>query len=100
MPAVGADRHTVDRSCVALGGEQFLTCHSVPDLDGPIRTPRNDSPAIGAEGNALDQVIVSIKAEQLLARLRIADLDCLPSCLGNASSIAADGDTEDRASGT
>src|SRR5262249_38623166 len=73
--AVAADGHAVDGEAVVPERVFDLASLQVPDLDGPVKGPRDGPGAIGADRHAQNSAQVSLQGASFLARLAVPGPD-------------------------
>src|SRR5438270_712876 len=72
--AVRAERHTPDRSGVALERDQFLSGRTVPDLHRLVTASRSQALTVRAERHAVDRTGMALEGDQFLAGGTVPDL--------------------------
>src|SRR5207244_6679367 len=89
--AVGAERHAGDRVGVAVKGERFLTGRRVPNLQGLVIAPRDETPVVVAERESGDLERMSGQGEGLLLGCQIPDCNqAILTSQGQALAIVAE----------
>src|SRR5262249_23576343 len=93
---IRTERHTVDRTGMALEGEEFLAGSHPPQFQCLVDAAGGEALAIGAEGHAADRAGMALERAEFLAAGHVPELYRLvPASGGQALVIGTKGHAPD-----